>query len=171
MKKIILAIAFVCTAAMSQAAQIKWQATAAKVYDGQNLYLLTSIAATYDSLAKFEETAVGIGQVAKSGPTAYKVAASLVDNGAITKTSNFYLAAIDGNTIHYLDVTSSFQTMVFAPPDSAPGTATAAFADVATSATTATIGGGPGPEPTPEPTSAMLLLLGMAGLALRRRHA
>ena len=30
---------------------------------------------------------------------------------------------------------------------------------------------GPGPEPVPEPTSAMLLLLGMAGLALRRKQA
>ena len=30
---------------------------------------------------------------------------------------------------------------------------------------------GPGPEPVPEPTSAMLLLLGVAGLALRRKQA
>ena len=29
----------------------------------------------------------------------------------------------------------------------------------------------PGPEPVPEPTSAMLLLLGVAGLALRRKQA
>ena len=168
MKKIILAVAIVCAAAMSQAASVKWQATAAKTYDGQNLYLLTSIATTYDSLEKFEASAIDFGTVSKVAAS-YKVSAKLTENEAITKTSNFYLAVVDGNTIHYLDVTSSLQPLVYAPPESSPGTASIAFADVAGAATTATIGGGP--EPIPEPTSAMLLLLGMAGLALRRRLA
>ena len=30
---------------------------------------------------------------------------------------------------------------------------------------------GPGPDPTPEPTTGMLMLIGLAGLALRRRRA
>ena len=168
MKKIIIAIAIVCATAVSQAALVKWSASASSTYNGQNLYLLTSIASTYDSLAAFEAAAVDVGTVSKVA-TSYKVSGRTADNAAITSDANFYLAAIDGNTVHYLDVTSSFQQYVYAPPASSPGTATAAFADVATSATTATIGGGP--EPIPEPTSAMLLLLGMAGLALRRRHA
>lgn len=33
------------------------------------------------------------------------------------------------------------------------------------------IGGGPGPEPTPEPTSGLLMLVGLAGLALKRKVA
>ena len=168
MKKIIIAVAIVCAAAISQAAQVKWAATATSAYKDQNLYLLTEIASTYDTLAAFEAAAVDVGQVVKVAAN-YKVSLRTADNDAITKTSNFYLAVVDGDTIHYLDVTSNFQPFVFAPPESAPGNTSVAFADVATSATTSTIGGGP--EPIPEPTSAMLLILGMAGLALRRRHA
>lgn len=170
MKKIIIAVAIACAAAMLQAAQVQWQATATSAYNGQNLYLLTEIASDYVSLENFEASAVGLGKVTKSGPT-YKVAQVVSKDDSITKTSNFYLAVVDGDTIHYLDVTSSFQPMVFAPPESAPGNATAVFANVANSTTTVKIGGGPGPEPIPEPTSGLLILLGMASLALKRKRA
>ena len=169
MKKIVIAAAIICVAAMSQAATVKWQASAASAYNGQNLYLLTSIASTYGSLEKFEAMAVDYGTVEKAGPTTYKVAGRSASNESITSSAKFYLAVVDNNTIHYLDVTDTFQSKVYEPPANSPGAATADFATVFESTTTATIGGDP--TPTPEPTSGILLLFGMAGLALRRRRA
>ena len=165
MKKLMIAVAIVCAAAMSQAAAVSWLATASSVYNGQKLYLLTSITESYASLEAFEATAIDYGTVAKSGPTAYKVSQRLTEDAAVTKSANFYLAVVDGNTIHYLNMTDTFQPMVYEPPASSPGNVTAVFANVANSTTTATI------DAIPEPTSGLLLLLGVAGLALRRRRA
>ena len=165
MKKLMIALGAVALAAGVQAAQVQWGATATSAYNGQKMYLLTSIAETYDSLEAFEAATIDNGTVSKSGMS-YKVAPHFADNDAITKTANYYLAVVDGNTIHYSDVTAGMRDMVFTPPDSTPGAFTIAFANVANSATTATIGGGP--SPIPEPTSGLLLLLGVAGLALRR---
>ena len=164
MKKIILAAAIVCVAAVSQAAAVKWQATASSAYNGQTMYLLTSIASTYDSVEAFKAAAVDSALVTRSGPT-YKISQRTAENSAITGSSNFYLAVLsaDEKTVTYLDVTEGMQALVYTPPDSTPGTFTVAFADVAGSATSVAV--------VPEPTSGLLILVGLAGLALRRRRA
>ena len=164
MKKIMLAAAIICVAAVSQGAAVKWQATATSAYNGQTMYLLTSIASTYDSVDAFKAAAVDSAVVVKTGPT-YKISLRTAEDDAITASANFYLAVLsaDEKTVTYLDVTSSMQPNVYTPPDSAPGTFSVAFATVAGSSTTAAV--------VPEPTSGLLMLVGLAGLALRRRRA
>ena len=166
MKKLMI-IAFVaCAAMVSQAAYVEWTATATSAYNGQTMYLLTSIATTYASEAELAAAAVDSAKVTKVGPQ-YKVSTRTADDDAITKTSNFYLAVIDASDstkIHYVDVTSTMQSMVYAPPENKPGTFSTAFATVANSTTTASIA-------APEPTSGILMLVGLGALALRRRRA
>ena len=166
MKKIILVLAIVCAAAVSQAASVKWTSTATSAYNGQTMYLLTSIAESYADEAALAAAAVDSAQVKKSG-VKYNIAPRTASNDAITSSSNFYLAVLDGDMLHYLDVTSNFQSYVFTPPDSEPGTVSTSFATVADSATTIKVGGGGG---VPEPTSGVLLIVGAAMLALRRKQ-
>lgn len=164
MKKIMLAAAIICVAAVSQGAAVSWLASATSAYNGQTMYLLTSIASTYDSVDAFKASAVDSAVVKKVGPT-YKIAQLTSQDDAITGSSNFYLAVLsaDEKTVTYLDVTSSMQPLVYTPPDSAPGVFSVAFADVAGSSTTAAV--------VPEPTSGLLMLVGLGALALRRRRA
>ena len=164
MKKIMLAAAIICVAAISQGAAVTWQGTATSAYSGQTMYLLTAIASTYESVDAFKAAAVDSAAVVRVGPT-YKISQRTAENAAITGSSSFYFAVLsaDEKTVTYLDVTSSIQSYIYTPPDSAPGTFTVAFADVAGSSATAAV--------VPEPTSGLLMLVGLAGLALRRRRA
>ena len=173
MKKLVMIATVACATLVSQAAIVSWGATATSAYNGQTMYLLTSIADSYASEAALAAAAVDSAKVVKSGPK-YIVSTHVAVNEGITKTSNFYLAvldATDGKTLHYLDVTDTFKSYVYAPPENSPGNYSTAFATVANSTTTKTIGGGSGGgEGVPEPTSGLLLLVGGAMLALRRKQ-
>ena len=165
MKKLLIAAAIAFIAAVTQAASVMWTATASSAYNGQTMYLLTSISAEYTSVDAFTSSAVDSAKVTKVGPS-YKVSQRTAASDAITSSSSFYLAVIDASDatkIHYVDVTDSMKSYVFTPPDSTPGTFSTTFASVATSTLTATV--------APEPTSGLLMLLGLAGLALKRKRA
>ena len=174
MKKLVIIAVVACATLVSQAAAVKWAATATSAYNGQTMYLLTSIADSYASVDALAAAAVDSAEVTKSGPK-YAVATRTAENDKITSSSNFYLAVIDatdGKTLHYVDVTDTMKSYVYAPPDSSPGNFSTAFSTVANSTNTKTIGGGGsgGGEGVPEPTSGLLLLVGGAMLALRRKQ-
>ena len=73
-------------------------------------------------------------------------------------------APADG--VSYKYITEDVSAMLYTPPAGAPGT----FAStLATAGTTGTMSGGDAPG-VPEPTSGLLLLVGGAMLALRRKQ-
>ena len=167
MKKLVIAVAMVCAAAISQAASVVWGANASKDYNSQKMYLLTSMSKSYDSVAAFESSAIDAATVKKVGMK-YTIAGHTVEG--VTASDNFYLAAlaVDATGVgvaHYINVTDSVRATLFEPPATAGSAHMANFATVATSSTTSAIGA------VPEPTSGLLLLLGMAGLALKRKQA
>ena len=163
MKKIIIALAFVAAVVSAQAASVNWKITGEAADIGKTVYLLTSLAESYDSADALAAAAVGSGTIAKKGRSTYADGTFAADS--ITKTGNAYWAIInaDGKSFTYID--ADISSMVYDPnnQEAAPGTAASSIAAIS-GGTTVEFGN------VPEPTSAMLIALGVAALALRRRQ-
>ena len=182
MKKLVMAMAIVCTVAFAHGAAIDW--TASKVYDavetaaqGKNVaangwlgYVV--MAADYASVTSALAAGNTDTLVSKAvGPvknTTNKGAfnAGTASGNVASGEQSFYLIVLNSSTLAgatsyassamvtttidaSLDTTIAFQSMENATKNVSSWTAVA----------------------VPEPTSGLLLLLGMAGLALRRRRA
>ena len=198
MKKLLTFIAATGLAVASQAAVLDWQYTATSADVGQTVYVLLGSTAVeeWESVDKLSEAAAGSGQVAKAGRN--YLATGKIENAAITKDSAdvyFVVVSADGESFGVTSV-SDMTSSVYDPnnQESTPGNNTSLSSSSITKSGIAwgTGGGddpgpgpddppGPGPDnpPTPgpggdgdvpEPTSGLLLMIGGAALALRRRR-
>ena len=183
MKKIIIALAAVAMAIGVQAASVYWTAT--NVYAGNTTdkisgvaYFLTTSMASTDSWAglstaqEFQDALAGKYSWTPSTAGTYSVtSANAVSNATLgladETTYTAYLLIFDTATItddskYYITNTKEVTTLT--------GTANASvqFMSQKTASQTA---GGWATVSAPEPTSGLLVLLDVAGLALRRRRA
>ena len=173
MKKLMVLVAVSALAIASQAAQFQWKANrnALADYTGLTVYCVNGSDYT---LAVAALTAGGTDVATKFN--AYVQSSALVaGNGGITaltsyeaeSTAAFFVFAgdliKDGSTY---DTTGAMDVSayLFTPPDSSP--VQLALANANFTVTEQPIG-----QAVPEPTSGLLLLLGVAGMALRRRRA
>ena len=172
MKKVMIAAAIVACAMISNAASVTWKYTGAAEDVGSTVYLFTaSVSNQYDSFADLIKGAVSSATVAskKVGPkTTYVTPDTVAAADSITKTGSLYAVLVSGDSATtYKYGTLDAASLVYDPnnQETSPGT----FAMTTASFTSSgTIGG---TSPIPEPTSGLLMILGMAGLALRRRRA
>ena len=183
MKKLMIALAVVAMAACTQAASMKWKATVASLskvdasYEGYNIYLCESLAADgFESEADIANylygTSDNTGVTAKSGsrsPYAYTTG---------TKTARGISADDEGLKTVYAVIVSKDGQGYWSMAAEGEVYTTATEPKVATFDAAELIKGnytkwnaGPGPDPTPEPTTGLLMLVGLAGLALRRKRA
>ena len=196
MKKLIIAVFAICAAVAAQAAAANWKATASNLYAGNATDKFTGTAYIFEAgtmsqaalFALFDAgTAIGTSTAGYAGSATIASGTMGQTNftfgeqstAETTQNYSFYFVVVNSDDIYFSNE----------KPMAANGTATSKNVGFGTQAsasmfsnqaagegfhgaghwsTHASSGGG---EPVPEPTSGLLILLGMAGLALKRKRA
>lgn len=174
MKKLIMAVAAVAFAATVQAAQCSWglEKDSAKTYGNLTAYVINgsdfstvvallttggeSVATDFNTYV-IDSVALnsrGAGGSEATGMTGSTLAWFIFEGDSIADGSTY-------DTTGAIDVSA----YTYTPPESSPGEFTFTVDSFTTKGSP--IGG----SVIPEPTSAMLVLIGVAGLALKRRRA
>lgn len=165
MKKLLIIAGVMALCVTAKAASFTWSFSSGTTYAGYKVYLANS--ATYATVAALQSDLFG-----GSGNTSTLVASSrsatasgTVSGLTATTAYDFYYVVVNADETSYW-VTSK-QTVTTNAED-----AGAASVSIAAATGTALLSGAPtGSFAVPEPTSGLLMLLGVAGLALRRRRA
>lgn len=178
MKKVMIMLALVVVATMTQAASFKWTSTGTttnnKKFYGSDGNAVTSELQAYlfdaatvsqadllaglkngDAITKYSSVATGtVGSDSKF------TAVDNISYGTAGTTYNFYMAVVDGGQVMF--------SKVIPGEAQAADTTTIAFSNPGT--WTKAEGAWQSTSDTPEPTSGLLLLVGGAMLALRRKQ-
>ena len=179
MKKIIMAVAIVCAAVMTQAAQVTWSATAI-TSTGSTSYFAMIVdvtgmtGLTGDSVAQAIMDGTFTGNTMYSGAAVYNASKDQVAVAFSKKTVNGEYA--NEQSVSYMTIV--FDAAAAADANNYMVTSGDTAVDGKFSAAgllSAQQGSQAGKTWTavavPEPTSGLLMLVGLAGLALRRRRA
>ena len=174
MKKIMIAVAAMAMAVVANAASVDWKVSASATQVGYTAYLMAGdVVSSWESVADIQAAAITSGEVVKINARNYGVSGTATD-AALTKSSNFYYILVTGDGSQYA-VSEAFAgskfvyDMTATPPETAPAelpqfnSSSATFSDWAKA-------DGPTGD-VPEPTSGLLLLVGAAALALKRKVA
>ena len=173
MKKIMIAALAMAVAVVANAASVNWKVSGSSSQVGYTAYVMAGdVVSSWESLADVQAAAVASGTITKG--TRVNEAKGTATDAAITKSSNFYYIIVNADASQYA-VSGAYAGSDYvydasaAPPENPPSVSPvfaakdAVFSDWAKA-------DGPTTD-VPEPTSGLLLLVGAAAMALRRRRA
>ena len=174
MKKVMIALVAVAMGFCAQAASINWSfswatdASGLDLADGTKAYLMAaSVMTVADATTALDagtfdvSKALDVGLTSTAGGNGAEV--SQVVASDLTGAQTFYAVVIDGDQYaitHTVDATMK-----------AIGDTVVGFMELSLEDGTSTMAWNKMGTAVPEPTSGMLMLVGLAGLALRRRRA
>lgn len=170
MKKLAVMALAVVAVVSAKAASVDWKVAGTSATKGYSVYLLTSLADKYESVSALAAAAVSSGTISQNGRV-YDTGNVLASGNSITATSMkdaYYVIVSASDAESYTYYKTDMSAMVYDPDnqESSPGTFSSVnAATILSSGTSANFAA------VPEPTSGLLMLLGVAGLALRRRRA
>lgn len=193
MKKLLASAAIAIAAINLNAASVTWQATKGALYDGAGtpakltsgsayLMFVTSSYTQSNLLDAFiaanGDATATLASMSASGAMATGAGTIGASNSRPAGTGTYDLSAdATAYFVVFYDGKMYVSYTTDALYDSVTGEATASFTTALTSISKTTLDASAGYSAAgswyavPEPTSGLLMLLGMAGLALRRRHA
>ena len=173
MKKLMIMIGVAVAASLVNAASFNWKLQTGATYSGMDVYALAGTSAA-SVLAACQSTDAETWAATFAGFTAYEATGTNNRAGAAGKSTDiaggdnlvFVIvdgAVADGSKFWVVNDYAIPSESVFEPP--ATGTAVTIALSTQGTAGSGTF------TAVPEPTSGLLLLLGMAGLALKRKRA
>ena len=169
MKKLMIMITAIVAVLTVKAASVDWNVAGTSAQVGYTVYLLTSLADSYASASDIASAAVGSGTIAKNGRQTYASGTAASDSITTESMKNAYYVIVkssDATDYTYYKVDMSSKVYDPANQESSSG-----FFDTVNATTILSSGTTANYAAVPEPTSGLLMLLGVAGLALRRRRA
>lgn len=178
MKKIMFAFAIALAAGFANAMSVDWQFTGPATTENVPVYILTAWPSTIQSADDIVGAAASKGSITKLGRSYYGTGTlDGLEGKSGDQVKLFYALVAESEGSSYYFVTEMMATLY-----DGSGTDQPVMAKFDGSKTIGAIGGegwtkisgstppGPGPDPVPEPTSGVLLVLGGAALALRRKQ-
>ncbi len=184
MKKLLIVAALALSASFVQAASVAWSGYGVATSEGVatdttgwTVTLMdsskTSISALTEAFASSDyskiSSAITAGSVGTTTMTTFGTTKSFQGSSDIDTTHSFYFYVLFTDTALADNSKGNYVvTAEAAVATTALGSGNLVFGDLSTQTANWTVYQ-TGTAPIPEPTSAMLLMLGMAGLALRRR--
>lgn len=169
MKKLMVLAAVACAALFANAASANWQITATTAQVNYQIYLVGAISDAWTSVSDLAADAAAFGTagtsgtIAKNGRLTYASATLASDNISKTSADVFFVIVSGSDATDYSYVKADLSAFVYEGVETPSGKYTSTANDLL-AGTQGSFGS------IPEPTGATLVLLGVAGLALRRRR-